>query len=65
MSGREGPSHIFFDVAAGLTLSHYAEGSSPFVKGAAAVGDLVNPLTIPQDVIDIYQTVKALVEKKQ
>jgi len=56
-----GGGHIFYETlistAAGLTVSHYAEGSGTVLKTAAAALDLVNPLSLPQDVIDITEEV--------
>jgi RHS repeat-associated protein len=51
--GREG-GHIFFSVATALTLSSYAEGHGGPAEVAASVGDFFNPLTFPQDIIDLY-----------
>ena len=45
----------FFSKA--LTLSSYAEQGSDYEKDASAVLDLINPLSILQDVIDIYDIV--------
>ena len=64
VNGRVGPSHIFYGVASALTLSHYAEGSSPLVQGAAAVGDFFNPLSLPKDALDIYSMVKTMTTEK-
>ncbi|HET9227979.1 MAG TPA: RHS repeat-associated core domain-containing protein, partial [Thermoanaerobaculia bacterium] len=47
--------HIFYNIAAGLTLSHYAEGQGSFLEGLAELGDLVNPLALPQDLIDLFE----------
>ncbi|MEP7086956.1 MAG: RHS repeat-associated core domain-containing protein [Gemmatimonadota bacterium] len=58
VNGRAGPSHIFYGIAAALTLSHYAENSSPVVKGAAEIGDFFNPLSLPSDAIGIYTTIR-------
>ena len=64
VNGRSTPSHIFYSAAAAMTLSHYAEGSSPLVRGAAAVGDFFNPLSLPKDLIDAYTDVKSMVTRK-
>jgi RHS repeat-associated protein len=57
----DGGGHIFYDVlvgtAAGLTVSHYAEGTGPVLQTLAAAVDLVNPLSLPQDVVEITQEV--------
>jgi hypothetical protein len=48
--------HVFYSVAAALTLSHYVEECTDCVTDElAAVGDFFNPLAIPQDLIDIYE----------
>lgn len=41
-----------------MTLSHYAEGKGGFLEGAAAVGDLVNPLSVLKDALDIWSTAR-------
>jgi RHS repeat-associated protein len=50
-------SHIFYSVAAGLTASHYAQGAPPMVRAGAFVVDLVNPLSILQDIVDVKNAV--------
>jgi hypothetical protein len=47
--------HIFYSVAAGLTLSHYAEGHGRFLESLAILGDIFNPLSLGQDAIDLYE----------
>ncbi len=56
-AGRSG-GHIFYSVAAGLTLSRYAEGRGAVVEGLAAVGDFFNPLSIANDVIETYEALR-------
>jgi hypothetical protein len=53
-AGRKG-GHIFYAAAAGLTLSHYAQGHGTLLESLAFVGDLFNPLSLPQDAIDLYE----------
>jgi RHS repeat-associated protein len=47
--------HVFYSIAAALTLSHYAECTDCISGQLAAVGDFFNPLATPQDLIDIYE----------
>jgi RHS repeat-associated protein len=49
---RAGP-HFFFSAAPLLTLSHYAQGSSCLVRLLAGIGDMLNPLSVGQDIIDV------------
>ncbi len=56
MADRSG-GHIFYSVAAGLTVSHYAQGAPAFFRDAAAIADFFNPLSLPQDLIDLKQAV--------
>ena len=49
--------HFLYSLAGALTLSHYAEGHGGFFEGAAFVGDLVNPLSLPQDILDIKDAI--------
>jgi RHS repeat-associated protein len=57
-----GVGHIFYNLAAGLTLSHYAEGQGTVAEGAAAIVDLFNPLSTPQDVIEITDEIASVIE---
>lgn len=49
-------AHVFYQIAAGLTLEHYA-CSDCFSGKLAWVGDFFNPLSTPQDVIDIVDLI--------
>ncbi|MGD9160247.1 MAG: RHS repeat-associated core domain-containing protein, partial [Desulfobacteraceae bacterium] len=51
--GRKG-GHVLYSVAAALTVSHYAEDANAAIKGGAFVLDLINPFSLPQDILDIY-----------
>ena len=46
-------AHVFYSVAPLLTLSYYAEGHGGLLEGAAWIGDLLSPLSIPNDILDI------------
>jgi len=46
-------SHFLYSLAGALTLSYYAQGGSTFEQVAAGSLDLINPLSLPQDIIDI------------
>jgi RHS repeat-associated protein len=48
--------HIFYNVASGLTLSHWAEGRGSALETAAFLVDIVNPLALGQDMIDLWST---------
>lgn len=51
-------SHIFFSIAAGLTVSNYvSEDASGLVKFGAGVLDFFNPAAILQDGVDVYDMV--------
>ena len=54
--GRSG-GHVLYDAAAALTLEHAAEGGSDLEKTIARYVDWVNPLTIPQDILDIADAI--------
>jgi RHS repeat-associated protein len=47
--------HIFYGIAGALTLSHYAQGHGSVLEVLAEVGDIFNPLSLGQDVIDLYE----------
>ena len=49
--------HSFYSVAAALTISHYVSCSDCVAEKLAAVGDFFNPLSLPEDAIEIYDTV--------
>ena len=55
-AGRNG-SHVFYSVAAALTASHCVQNSGPLAKGAAFVVDLVNPLALLQDIVDVKEAI--------
>jgi hypothetical protein len=38
-----------------LTLSHYAQGRGSILETLAFLGDIVNPLSLGQDAIDLYE----------
>jgi hypothetical protein len=50
--GRTPSTHIFYSVAAGLTLSHWAQGHGRILEWGAWVGDLVQPFSMVQDLAD-------------
>jgi RHS repeat-associated protein len=41
---------FFYSVTGLLTFSYYAEGHGRFAEGAAFLGDMINPLTLPNDI---------------
>jgi hypothetical protein len=45
--------HIFYGIAAGLTVSHYFEGCECMMEKAAPIVDFFSPLSIPQDIVDL------------
>lgn len=48
--------HIFYGlagIASSLTLSNYAEGQGLGLQVAAGIGDLFNPLSVPDDLLSI------------
>jgi RHS repeat-associated protein len=47
--------HIFYSIAGGLTLSHYAQGHGSTLETIAEIADIFNPLSLGQDVIDLYE----------
>lgn len=47
-------SHVLYNVAAGMTVSNYAQCEDCTVAKLAGVIDFFNPLALPQDLIDIY-----------
>jgi hypothetical protein len=49
--------HIFYSVAAALTISHYVQCTDCIEAKLATVGDFFNPLSLPQDIIDIKDTI--------
>jgi RHS repeat-associated protein len=51
--GREG-GHVFYSVAGALTAAHYAEGHGRILEFLAGVADIVNPLSVGQDILDLY-----------
>jgi hypothetical protein len=55
--GRVG-GHALYGIAAALTVSHYAEGYGSITKGAAFLLDLINPLSLPNDVLEIYDAIR-------
>ena len=51
-------SHVFYNIASGLTVSHYVncgESDTPCIAGVIGqVVDFFNPLGAPKDIIDIF-----------
>jgi len=59
-AGRSG-GHVFYSIAAGLTVSHYVGENAPgIVKAAAAVLDFFNPLGTPNDILQVIDEVKSM-----
>jgi hypothetical protein len=54
--GRSG-GHVLYDAAAALTLEHAAQGGTDFEKAIARYVDWINPLTVPQDILDIGKAI--------
>jgi len=54
---RDRSGHFLYSFAGALTFSHYAKGRGYIVEGVAFVGDLFNPLSIPQDILDIKEAI--------
>lgn len=52
--------HALYTAVGVVTLSYYAKGQGAAVETAAAAGDLVNPLSLGQDLLDIYGVVYSL-----
>lgn len=51
--------HVFYSIAAGLTVSHYvSEDATGLIKTGAAVVDFFNPLAIFNDAIEIVEEIK-------
>jgi RHS repeat-associated protein len=46
--------HILYDLASGLTLAYYFQGSSVENQVAAQIVDIFNPLSILKDALDAY-----------
>lgn len=46
-------SHFLWGLAGALTFSYYAEGYGTFAELDAAGLDMINPLSLPQDILDI------------
>lgn len=47
-------SHVFYSIAAAMTFSHYVNCHDCVEEKLADVGDFFNPLSAPQDMIDLY-----------
>jgi len=45
--------HIFYQIAAGLTVSNYVDCEDCTTARLAAIADFFNPLSAPQDIIDL------------
>ena len=52
--GDRSGGHIFYNIAGALTISHYAQGHGPVVDFLAGIADLFNPLSVGQDVLDVW-----------
>jgi RHS repeat-associated protein len=50
-----GKGHIFYSIAAGLTATHYFEGCDCIGETLAPIVDMFNPLSIPQEIINIVE----------
>jgi len=46
-------SHIIWGIAGSLTFTEYAQGNGTVSEVSGFILDLINPLSIPQDVLDI------------
>lgn len=51
--------HILYGVAGALTLAHYAKGKGKAVECVGTAADLFNPLSLGQDLLDIYDLVNS------
>jgi uncharacterized protein RhaS with RHS repeats len=49
--------HVFYSLAAALTISHYVQCSNCIAADLAAVGDFFNPLSLPEDAVETYDAV--------
>lgn len=56
ISDRTG-GHALYGIAAALTVSHYAEGQGSIAEGGAVVIDLINPLSLPNDILEIKDAI--------
>jgi hypothetical protein len=57
-ANREG-GHVFYEIAGALTIAgSLPPESGAFERGGAAVLDLFNPLSLPQDVLDVYDAIR-------
>jgi YD repeat-containing protein len=55
--GDRSGGHIFYGAAGALTFAYYAKGQGGLAEGAAEVGDFFNPLSLPKDLLDIYDMI--------
>jgi RHS repeat-associated protein len=46
-------AHVFYQIAGALTFEHYVECTDCWKAKLAWVGDFINPLSTPQDLIDL------------
>jgi hypothetical protein len=51
--GRQG-GHVFYSIASGLTLQYYLEDYGSVGSTIGFLGDLVNPLSLPKDIFDMF-----------
>jgi RHS repeat-associated protein len=49
----KGFGHVFYNAAGALTFSYWAEGQGTTVEWGAAILDLINPLSLPKDIMDL------------
>jgi hypothetical protein len=54
VAGRpKGFGHVFYGIAGALTFSYWATGHGSTIEWGAAALDLVNPLSLPNDIMDL------------
>jgi hypothetical protein len=56
--------HGLYGLAAALTFSHYAEGNGQAAEAVAFGADLINPLSLPNDVLEIRDTIANLMSEE-
>jgi RHS repeat-associated protein len=49
----EGFGHVFYEIAGVVTFSYWAEGHGSAAEWGAEALDLVNPLSLPKDILDL------------
>jgi hypothetical protein len=50
--------HVFRDMAAGMTIADHVECESCIHAYLAEIGDFLNPLSAPNDLIEIYDVIE-------